>query len=121
MWTRRTPQGQGKDLQQRNEASLARGKSVDEQAQTGILDEPTGGLDVLQSYHVREIIKKYVAQHGVTILLSSHNMLEVEHLCSTVALLDKGKIVVEGKPQKLKEKYQTVNLEEVFAKVVGFA
>jgi len=86
-----------------------------------ILDEPTGGLDVLQSYHVREIIKKYAAQHGVTILLSSHNMLEVEHLCNTVALLDKGKIVVEGKPQELKERYQTANLEEVFAKVVGFA
>jgi ABC-2 type transport system ATP-binding protein len=86
-----------------------------------ILDEPTGGLDVLQSYHVREIIKSYTAQHGVTILLSSHNMLEVEHLCNTVALLDKGKIVVEGNPHELKERYQTANLEEVFAKVVGFA
>jgi ABC-2 type transport system ATP-binding protein len=86
-----------------------------------ILDEPTGGLDVLQSYHVREIIKRYASQHGVTILLSSHNMLEVEHLCNIVALLDKGKIVVEGKPQELKERYQTANLEEVFAKVVGFA
>ncbi len=86
-----------------------------------ILDEPTGGLDVLQSHHVREIIKRYTAQHGVTILLSSHNMLEVEHLCNTVALLDKGKIVVEGNPHELKERYQTANLEEVFAKVVGFA
>lgn len=86
-----------------------------------ILDEPTGGLDVLHSYHVREIIKRYTLEHGVTILLSSHNMLEVEHLCNTVALLDKGKIVVEGQPQELKEKYQTANLEEVFAKVVGFA
>jgi len=86
-----------------------------------ILDEPTSGLDVLHSYHVREIIKQYVKEHGVTVLLSSHNMLEVEHLCDRVALLNKGKIVAEGKPQTLKEKFESSNLEEVFAKVVGLA
>jgi len=86
-----------------------------------ILDEPTSGLDVLHSYRVREIIKGYVKRHEVTVLLSSHNMLEVEHLCDRVALLNKGKIVAEGKPQELKEKFGSVNLEEVFAKVVGFA
>lgn len=86
-----------------------------------ILDEPTSGLDVLHSYHVRGIIKRYVKEHGVTVLLSSHNMLEVEHLCDTVVLLNKGKIVAEGKPQELKEKFGSTNLEEVFAKVVGLA
>jgi len=86
-----------------------------------ILDEPTSGLDVLHAYHVREIIKRYVKEHEVTVLLSSHNMLEVEHLCDRVALLNKGKIVAEGKPQELKEKYGSTNLEEVFAKVVGIA
>jgi ABC-2 type transport system ATP-binding protein len=86
-----------------------------------ILDEPTSGLDVLHSYHVREIIKRYVKEQGVTVLLSSHNMLEVEHLCDRVALLNKGKIVAEGKPQELKENFASANLEEVFAKVVGLA
>jgi len=86
-----------------------------------VLDEPTSGLDVLHAYHVREIIKRYVKEHGVTVLLSSHNMLEVEHLCDRVALLNKGKIVAEGKPQELKEKFGSANLEEVFAKVVGLA
>jgi ABC-2 type transport system ATP-binding protein len=86
-----------------------------------ILDEPTSGLDVLHSYHVRTIIKRCVQEHGVTVLLSSHNMLEVEHLCERVALLNKGKIVAEGKPQELKERFNSPNLEEVFAKVVGFA
>jgi len=86
-----------------------------------ILDEPTGGLDVLHAYHVREIIKRYIRDHGVTVLLSSHNMLEVEHLCDKVALINKGKIVAEGKPQELKEKFESANLEEVFAKVVGLA
>ena len=48
-------------------------------------------------------------------------MLEVEYLCNRVALLNKGKIVVEGKPEELKRNYESENLEEVFAKVVGFA
>lgn len=86
-----------------------------------ILDEPTSGLDVLHAYHVREIIKRYVKEQGVTVLLSSHNMLEVEHICDRVALLNKGRIVAEGKPQALKEKFASTNLEEVFAKVVGLA
>ena len=86
-----------------------------------VLDEPTSGLDVLHAFHVREIIKRYVKEHGVTVLLSSHNMLEVEHLCDRVALLNKGKIVAEGNPKELKEKFDSANLEEVFAKVVGLA
>jgi len=86
-----------------------------------ILDEPASGLDVLHAYHVREIIKRYVKDYDVTVLLSSHNMLEVEYLCNRVALINKGKIVVEGKPQELKTKFNSANLEEVFAKVVGYA
>ncbi|MEM4704530.1 MAG: ABC transporter ATP-binding protein [Candidatus Bathyarchaeia archaeon] len=84
-----------------------------------ILDEPASGLDVLHAYHVRETIKRFVKEHGLTVLLSSHNMLEVEHLCDRVALLSKGQIVAEGRPQELKEKFGSANLEEVFAKVVG--
>jgi ABC-2 type transport system ATP-binding protein len=84
-----------------------------------VLDEPTSGLDVLHSVHVRGVIKQYVEKHGVTMLLSSHNMLEVEHLCNRVALINKGKIVAEGSPAELKTKYDSANLEDVFAKVVG--
>ena len=85
-----------------------------------VLDEPTSGLDVLHSVHVRGIIKQYVEKQGVTVLLSSHNMLEVEHLCDRVALMNKGKIVAEGSPAELKARYGSANLEEAFAKVVGF-
>lgn len=86
-----------------------------------ILDEPNSGLDVLHSVHVRTIIKKYAKNHNVTILLSSHNMLEVEYLCDRVALINKGKIVIEGTPSELKNKHKAINLEEVFGEVVGFA
>ena len=86
-----------------------------------VLDEPTSGLDVLHSVHVRDIIKKYVAEHGVTVMLSSHNMLEVEYLCDRVALINHGKIVAEGTPEELKTANKVENLEEAFAKVVGIA
>jgi ABC-2 type transport system ATP-binding protein len=85
------------------------------------LDEPASGLDVLHAYYVRQIVKQYVKSHGVTVLLSSHNMLEVEYLCNRVALVNKGKIVVEGEPAELKTRYSGANLEEVFAKVIGYA
>ena len=85
-----------------------------------ILDEPNSGLDVLHSVHVRNLIKRYAKEHNVTILLSSHNMLEVEYLCDRVALVNKGKVVLEGTPSDLKTKYKAVNLEDVFGEVVGF-
>jgi ABC-2 type transport system ATP-binding protein len=86
-----------------------------------VLDEPTSGLDVLHSVHVRGIIKQHVEEHGVAVLLSSHNMLEVEHLCDRVALINNGRIVSEGSPQELKRQADVSNLEEVFAKVVSLA
>jgi len=82
-----------------------------------ILDEPTSGLDVLNSIEIRKIIKDFVKK-GVTVLLSSHNMLEVEFLSDRVALIDKGKILETGKPEELKQKFSARNLEEVFMEVV---
>jgi ABC-2 type transport system ATP-binding protein len=86
-----------------------------------VLDEPASGLDVLNAYHVREIIKRYVKDYNITVILSSHNMLEVEYLCDRVSFVNRGKIAIEGKPKELKAKYESENLEEVFAKVVGYA
>lgn len=78
-----------------------------------ILDEPTVGLDVLNSLEIRKIVKEFVSQGG-TVLLSSHNMLEVEFLSDRVALLKEGRIIEVGKVSDLKEKYHAKNLEEVF-------
>jgi len=82
-----------------------------------ILDEPTSGLDVINSQAIRRLIKSF-AKNGTTVLLSSHNMLEVEFLCDRIALIDKGVILETGSPQKLKDKYQAQNIEEVFMEVV---
>jgi ABC-2 type transport system ATP-binding protein len=48
-------------------------------------------------------------------------MLEVEYLCDRVALINKGRLVLEGEPKELKVRFQGENLEEVFMKVVGYA
>jgi ABC-2 type transport system ATP-binding protein len=82
-----------------------------------ILDEPTSGLDVVHAYHVRRIIKEYAQNRGVTILLSSHNMLEVEFLCDRIMFINKGRAVASGSPSDLKSNYTVQNLEEVFMAV----
>ena len=82
-----------------------------------ILDEPTSGLDVLNAHEIRNIVKK-TAKEGTTVLLSSHNMLEVEYMCDRIALIDKGLIVEGGKPKDLMKKYNSNNIEEVFTKVM---
>lgn len=82
-----------------------------------ILDEPTSGLDVINAREVRQLIKGY-ARKGTTILLSSHNMLEVDFLCDRISLIDDGVIVESGRPDLLKNKYDAENIEEVFTKVV---
>jgi ABC-2 type transport system ATP-binding protein len=83
-----------------------------------ILDEPTSGLDVVNAVHVRESIKRFAKDVGGTVILSSHNMLEVEYLCDRVAIIHKGRILVVGKPRELMERFEASNLEEVFVKLV---
>jgi len=93
------------------------GRALMTDPQLAILDEPTSGLDVINAQEVRKIIQN-TAQKGTTILLSSHNMLEVEFLCDRIALIADGRIIEEGKPKALMEKHQVKNIEEVFTKVV---
>jgi ABC-2 type transport system ATP-binding protein len=82
-----------------------------------IMDEVTSGLDVMNAYEIREIIRS-IANKGVTVLLSSHNMFEVDMLCDRIAMINEGSIVLTGTPAELKEKYNAVNLEEVFVRAV---
>ncbi|MCD6147552.1 MAG: multidrug ABC transporter ATP-binding protein [Thermoplasmata archaeon] len=82
-----------------------------------ILDEPTSGLDVINAQEIRKIVQNTV-KNGTTVLLSSHNMLEVEFLCRRIALMDKGKVVEEGTPSELKTRYNAANIEDVFVEVI---
>jgi len=93
------------------------GRALMTNPRLAILDEPTSGLDVINAQEIRKLIKS-TAQSGTTFLLSSHNMLEVEYLCDRIALISEGKIVEEGKPKALMEKYKARNIEEVFIRTV---
>ncbi len=83
-----------------------------------ILDEPTSGLDVYASVKVRKLIKEYVKETGSAVILSSHNMLEVEYLCDRVAFIYNGRIITIGTPHELVKKYEVENLEEAFVKAI---
>jgi len=98
---------------------LARSLAV--KPRLAILDEPTSGIDVLYSLEIREQIRRYAKQHGITILLSSHNMLEVEDLCDRVAIIYNGKIIAEGAVKEIINKVDAYNLEEAFARLVRHA
>lgn len=93
------------------------GRALMTNPKVAILDEPTTGLDVINAQEIRRIIKNTTNQ-GTTVLLSSHNMLEVEFLCDRIALIAEGRIVEQGEPKALMEKYKASNVEEVFMRVV---
>ncbi|WP_135830673.1 ABC transporter ATP-binding protein [Halorussus halobius] len=78
-----------------------------------ILDEVTTGLDVRNARRVRDIIDDY-PDDGRSVLLSSHDMLEVSYLCDRVALLDGGSVVGVGTPAELCERFGGENLEDAF-------
>lgn len=83
-----------------------------------ILDEPTSGLDVINAIEIRKMIKKLAAEEGMSFLLSSHNMLEIEFVSDRVGIIAKGHLMVTGTGEELKQRYNAVNLEEVFERVV---
>lgn len=68
------------------------------------LDEPTIGLDVLSAHNLREFLKEYNRKEKVTIILTSHNMDDIERLCSRVLLIRSGELVYDGSPQGLIQK-----------------
>ncbi len=93
-------------------------RTVMSRPKLAILDEPTSGLDVINAFEIRKIIKE-LAKEGMSVLLSSHNMLEIEFLSDRIGIIHKGEILAIGTPQELKEKYSADNLEEVFVKIIS--
>jgi ABC-2 type transport system ATP-binding protein len=93
---------------------VALAKSLINRPELLLLDEPTASLDPDTGDLVRGWLERYRAETGCTILLASHNMAEVERLCSHVLMLKQGRIVDRGSPQDLLDRYGRDDLEEVF-------
>ncbi|HXZ97473.1 MAG TPA: ABC transporter ATP-binding protein [Burkholderiales bacterium] len=100
---------------QRTRVALA--KSLLNQPEVLLLDEPTASLDPDMGDRMRALLVNYQKRSRATLLLASHNMLEVERMCDDVIMMREGKIVDHGTPQALLAHYGRKNLEEVFLDV----
>jgi len=69
------------------------------------LDEPTIGLDAVSKEAVRDFIRDFNKRHKLTVMLTTHDVLDVEALCTKVILLDKGRKIFQGTIPKLKKSY----------------
>mgnify|MGYP001330348731 FL=1 len=101
---------------QKNRVSLA--KSLINEPEILLLDEPTASLDPDVGDYIRSYIESFASKKNTTILLASHNMNEVERLCNEVLMMKNGKIIDEGTCKSLIEKHGRKNLEETFLKIV---
>ncbi|HEY6040921.1 MAG TPA: ABC transporter ATP-binding protein [Anaerolineae bacterium] len=89
-----------------------------------LLDEPTTGLDPRSKREVQAVVRELRDQHGITILLTTHDMSEAESLCDRIAIMDQGRVVALDTPENLKTRVEQRNghaptLEDVFLELTG--
>src|SRR6476646_1237217 len=96
---------------------VALAKALINQPELLLLDEPTASLDPDTADWIRQHLETYRKVHGATILLASHNMLEVERLCDRVIIMKRGKIEDDDSPDQIMARYNRATLEEVFLDV----
>jgi ABC-2 type transport system ATP-binding protein len=89
-------------------------KSVLNQPQLLLLDEPTASLDPSAARELRAAIRQLARQGSCGVLWTSHNMYEVEEVCDRVLFLSRGRILLEGDPRTLPHQHGAPNLEELF-------
>lgn len=77
------------------------------------LDEPTIGLDVVVKDNVRKAIKKLNENYGTTVILTTHDLNDIQELCSRIIIIDAGKIIYDGGLNEIKEKFGYMTSIEV--------
>jgi ABC-2 type transport system ATP-binding protein len=96
---------------------VALAKALINQPELLLLDEPTASLDPDTADWVRQRLQTYCRTHQATILLASHNMLEVERLCDRVIIMKRGRIEDDDTPEGIMARYNRTTLEQVFLDV----
>ena len=84
-----------------------------------ILDEPTASLDPDVAQRVRETLRRVQAEEGFTLLVTSHNMHDVERLCRRVVFLSHGQVVADGAPDEIARRFGAASLEDTFLRVAA--
>jgi ABC-2 type transport system ATP-binding protein len=82
-----------------------------------MLDEPTASLDPDIADKVRKLLRRIQSERQITMVYTSHNMRDVEEVCDRVLFMHKGRIIAEGTPQQVKDKFNQTSLEDVFISV----
>ncbi len=100
---------------QRTRVSVA--KALLNRPEVLLLDEPTASLDPDVADRIRAHLVEYQKQSGATLLLASHNMIEVERICHQVLMMKQGRVVDRGAPADLIARYGRSSMEEVFLDV----
>lgn len=83
------------------------------------LDEPTIGLDINIKFTIRNFIRKMNQENGVSVLLTSHDLDDIEQICDNAIVLSKGKVFYHGSLLELRDRYATTRLITVKGAVVG--
>lgn len=81
------------------------------------LDEPTIGIDVLSKERIRNFIKKINEERHTTIILTTHDVSDIETLCEKMIIIDEGSLIYNGTLPELKATYQTTDLEEIIKRI----
>ena len=82
-----------------------------------VLDEPTASLDPEVSERVRQVIRTERERGDFTLLVTSHNMADIERLCRRVVFIAAGRIVADGSPSEIHAHYDTTDMESVFLRI----
>jgi ABC-2 type transport system ATP-binding protein len=92
------------ELSTGNRQRLALCRAILHRPKVLLLDEPTSALDPIAAKRVRELILELSKKYKQTFLINSHNLPEVQRVCDRIAIIDEGKILLQGKTQELRSK-----------------
>ena len=108
-----------KQLSRGQQQKVAIGRSFLTAPSLLLMDEPTTGLDPRSKKEVQSVLERLRAEREITVLLCTHDMDEAAALCGRVLMMDGGRVLADGTPEELRERFEAATLEDVFMQLTG--